>query len=79
MLTSPMYIQTQYNGTLANGCLVAGQVSLLEILMFSLMSIFSLYRKPIGTPQGNSIHGIAGDERFGNWHRPTEHFRLRHR
>ena len=77
MLNSPMYIQTQYNGTTANGCLVAGQVSLLENLMFSLMSIFSIYRKP-GTPQGIFTPGIA-DDHFGDWLRPTERERLRHR
>ncbi|MDA0265996.1 MAG: hypothetical protein O2890_03425 [Cyanobacteria bacterium] len=44
MLTSPMYIQTQYNGTLANGCLVTGRVSLLEDLIIRLMSMmFALH------------------------------------
>ncbi|MGD1909146.1 MAG: hypothetical protein ACFB0C_24585 [Leptolyngbyaceae cyanobacterium] len=77
MLNSPMYIQTQYNGTLANGCLVAGQVGLLEILMFSLMPVFSIDRKP-GTLQGTFISGIASDH-LGDWFRPTERKRLRHR
>jgi hypothetical protein len=77
-----MYIQMQYNGTLANGCLVAGQVSLLEILMFGLMSIlptvWPIHRQP-GKPQGIFTHGIAGDDRLGDWHRSTKYFRLRHR
>jgi hypothetical protein len=77
MLTSPMYIQTQYSGPFANGCLVTGRVSLLEMMTLTVISIFSIYRRPFGKLSGNPA--MASRDHFGDWQRPAEPFRLRHR
>jgi hypothetical protein len=77
MLTSPMYIQTQYNGLFANGCLFTGRVSLLEMMTLSVISIFSIYRRPFGKLSDSP--GTASRDHFGDWQQPTEPFRLRHR